>query len=108
MCTQAAYVLVCKVARVCTPCLCPQPASPSPPTVSEAVRFKPCLLCRCLALCSVDETYEQVKESESDQILRNKALIIDEIESTVSSSVVSGVGRRASGIAPCLLSSSRH
>lgn len=54
--------------------------------------------------CSVDETYEQVKESESDQILRNKALIIDEIESTVSSSVVSGVGWRASGIAPCLLS----
>lgn len=34
--------------------------------------------------CSVDETYGVVKESEADQILRNKALIIDEIESTVS------------------------
>jgi hypothetical protein len=31
----------------------------------------------------VDETYGSVKESEADQILRNKALIIDEIESTV-------------------------
>jgi hypothetical protein len=39
--------------------------------------------CGCLD-CSVDETYEQVKENETDQILRNKALIIDEIESTVS------------------------
>jgi hypothetical protein len=51
--------------------------------------------------CSVDETYEQVKESESDQILRNKALIIDEIESTVSSycqtSAASGVRWCASG-----------
>jgi hypothetical protein len=37
----------------------------------------------CLC-CSVDETYGVVKESEADQILRNKALIIDEIESTVS------------------------
>lgn len=35
---------------------------------------------------SVDETYGVVKESEADQILRNKALIIDEIESTVSCS----------------------
>jgi hypothetical protein len=32
---------------------------------------------------SVDETYGAVKESEADQILRNKALVIDEIESTV-------------------------
>lgn len=36
------------------------------------------------AACSVDETYGVVKESEADQILRNKATIIDEIESTVS------------------------
>lgn len=41
-------------------------------------------MCGLVPLCSVDETYGVVKESEADQILRNKALIIDEIESTVS------------------------
>ncbi len=42
----------------------------------------------------VDETYGQVKESEGDQILRNKALIIDEIESTLTDACIDDLNSR--------------
>lgn len=47
-----------------------------------------------LLIAIVDETYGTVKESEADQILRNKALIIDEIESTLTDAVVQDLNGR--------------
>jgi hypothetical protein len=38
--------------------------------------------------------YGTVKESEADQMLRNKALIIDEIESTLTDAVVQDLNSR--------------
>lgn len=61
-----------------------------------------CLSGLLLSTCSVDETYGVVKESEADQILRNKALIIDEIESTVSlESYLRQICWRHSASKPC-------
>jgi hypothetical protein len=39
-------------------------------------------------------SYGTVKESEADQMLRNKALIIDEIESTLTDAVVQDLNSR--------------
>ncbi len=47
----------------------------------------------CLPCCTL-QTYGTVKESESDQLLRNKALIIDEIESTLTAAVVDDLNNR--------------
>lgn len=47
-----------------------------------------------LLIAIVDETYGTVKESEADQMLRNKALIIDEIESTLTDAVVKDLNGR--------------
>ncbi|WIA22614.1 hypothetical protein OEZ86_009594 [Tetradesmus obliquus] len=47
-----------------------------------------------LLIAIVDETYGTVKESEADQMLRNKALIIDEIESTLTDAVVQDLNSR--------------
>jgi hypothetical protein len=41
--------------------------------------------------------YGTVKESEADQMLRNKALIIDEIESTLTDAVVQDLNSRCVG-----------
>lgn len=43
-----------------------------------------------LTACS----YGTVKEGEADQMLRNKALIIDEIESTLTDAVVQDLNSR--------------
>lgn len=43
-----------------------------------------------MACCS----YGTVKESEADQMLRNKALIIDEIESTLTDAVINDLNSR--------------
>ena len=47
-----------------------------------------------LLIAIVDETFSAVKESEADQILRNKALIIDEIESTLDGACVRDLNAR--------------
>ncbi|KAF6261993.1 hypothetical protein COO60DRAFT_1699557 [Scenedesmus sp. NREL 46B-D3] len=47
-----------------------------------------------LLIAIVDETYGTVKEGEADQMLRNKALIIDEIESTLTDAVVQDLNSR--------------
>jgi hypothetical protein len=47
-----------------------------------------------LLIAIVDETYGIVKESEADQILRNKALIIDEIESTLTDACIKDLNSR--------------
>lgn len=47
-----------------------------------------------LLIAIVDETYGTVKESEADQMLRNKALIIDEIESTLTDAVIKDLNGR--------------
>lgn len=47
-----------------------------------------------LLIAIVDETYGTVKESEADQMLRNKALIIDEIESTLTDAVIEDLNSR--------------
>ncbi|KAI8473405.1 MAG: Ion transport protein-domain-containing protein [Monoraphidium minutum] len=47
-----------------------------------------------LLIAIVDETYGVVKESEADQILRNKALIIDEIESTLTDKCIQDLNSR--------------
>lgn len=47
-----------------------------------------------LLIAIVDETYGVVKENEADQILRNKALIIDEIESTLTDAVIRDLNSR--------------
>jgi hypothetical protein len=52
-----------------------------------------------LLIAIVDETYGIVKESEADQILRNKALIIDEIESTLNDAVVKDLNSRCASAA---------
>jgi hypothetical protein len=47
-----------------------------------------------LLIAIVDETYGMVKETEADQILRNKALIIDEIESTLTDACIKDLNSR--------------
>jgi hypothetical protein len=47
-----------------------------------------------LLIAIVQETYSLVKENEADQILRNKALIIDEIESTLTDACIADLNER--------------
>ena len=63
-----------------------------------------CGCCFVHRIAIVDETYGQVKESEGDQILRNKALIIDEIESTLTDACIDDLNSRyAHTLCYCLL-----
>lgn len=47
-----------------------------------------------MLIAIVDETYSSVKRSEQDQILRNKAMIIDEIESTLPRTCIDELNQR--------------
>lgn len=57
----------------------------------------PAITCYPVLCATAPHRYGTVKESEADQMLRNKALIIDEIESTLTDAVVQDLNSRWDG-----------